>query len=298
MDSVSEDAISAGRTPLEQAAFERLRELVLASGGIDLGLYKDRCVLRRLAVRQRACAAADLRSYLKIVGRDPIERERLVKALTIHVSQFFRNPATFDAIRTSVLPALLAVKGRAGGRAIRLWSAGCACGEEAYSLAILLQESDPAVRGRFSCSVYGTDIEAECLRAAERGEYGEASLLHLPARWRQRYFQPVDGRFRVAPDLRRIVFFKRHNITTPAPFRRIDLVLFRNVLIYMSEPLQRQVLALLHDTLNSGGYLVLGKVESLPDLSRPLFAPVNIAERIYRRVDLDARGRPKSEGVE
>jgi len=295
MASSSDRADFTIRPRLEQEAFDRLRELVLASGGIDLGLYKDRCVLRRLAVRQRACGAVDLRSYLKVVAHDPVERDRLVRALTIHVSQFFRNPATFEIIRTFVLPDLLAAKSRAGGRAIRFWSAGCACGEEAYSLAILLLEANPATRGKFSCSVYATDIEPECLRVAEKGTYGPASLLAVPPRLRQRYFQPADERFQVVPALRQIVYFKLHNILTPPPFRRIDLLLFRNVLIYMSESLQRKVLALLHDALNLGGYLVLGKVENLPDASRALFSPVNIAERIYRRVEPDPGARSRSE---
>jgi chemotaxis protein methyltransferase CheR len=272
----------------EQEAFDNLRELVLSAGGIDLGLYKDRCVLRRLAVRQRACGVEDLRGYLRIVSRDPLEREKLVKALTIHVSQFFRNPATFEVIRRQVLPDILTAKQAEGGRAVRLWSAGCACGEEAYSLAILLLEVDPRLRERFSSTVYGTDIDPDCLRAADLGSYLPASLAQVSPRLRQRYFQADDARFRVTPDLRRIVYFKRHNILTSAPFTRIDLALFRNVLIYMSEPLQRRVLANLHGAINPGGFLVLGKVESLPDGSRGLFEPLNVAERVYRKVEREA----------
>ncbi len=290
MDPVTPGPIVQAK--LEVEAFDRLRDLVLASGGIDLGLYKDRCVLRRLAVRQRACGAEDLRSYLKIVGRDPIERERLVKALTIHVSQFFRNPATFEAIRNVVLPAILAIKAAEGGRTLRLWSAGCACGEEAYSLAILLLESARAIRERFSCAVYGTDIDPDCLRAGDAGSYLPASLAQVPDRWRQQYFVLRNGRYQVVPDIRRIVYFKRHNILTPIPFGRIDLVLFRNVLIYMTEALQRRVLAGIHETLNPGGYLVLGKVESLPDLSRPLYEAMNIAERVFRKIEAVPRLTP------
>ena len=283
MDPVTPGPVVQAKLELE--AFDRLRDLVLAAGGIDLGLYKDRCVLRRLAVRQRACGAEDLRSYLMVVSRDPIERERLVKVLTIHVSQFFRNPGTFEAIRGVVLPAILATKEAGGGRILRLWSAGCACGEEAYSLAILLLESAPAIRERFSCTVYGTDIDPDCLRAGAAGSYQPPSLAQVSARWRQQYFALKDGRYQVVPGLRKIVYFKQHNILSPVPFSRIDLVLFRNVLIYMSEALQRRVLAGIHETLNPGGYLVLGKVENLPDLSRPLFEPVNIAERVFRKIE-------------
>ena len=113
----------------EEEIYRRLRDLVVAAGGIDLGLYKDRCVLRRIAVRQRACEAPDLRVYLRRVARDPIERAQLVKALTIHVSQFFRNPSTFRAIEHEALPCILSDKERTGARALRFWSVGCACGE-------------------------------------------------------------------------------------------------------------------------------------------------------------------------
>jgi chemotaxis protein methyltransferase CheR len=268
---------------LEERAYQGLRDVVLAAGGIDLKRYKDGCVLRRIAVRQRAAGAADLRGYLKLVSRDPIERAQLVKALTIHVSQFLRNPSTFRAIQKEVLPAILTEKGRTGSRALRLWSAGCACGEEAYSLALLLWETAQDTLGRYSATIYGTDIELECLRAARDGRYPAASLKSLPAHWRQRYFSPAGVQYAVGPKLRSLVHFKRHSVLDPAPFGRIDLVVFRNVLIYMTDALQEQVLLSLHGALNPGGYLVLGKVEGVPGRAKDLFEPVNVPERIYRK---------------
>jgi len=270
-------------TGAEANAYRGLRDVVLAAGGIDITRYKDRCLLRRIAVRQRASGAADLQAYLKLVRRNAVERGQLVKALTIHVSQFFRNPSTFHAVQHEVLPAILAEKDRTGGRALRLWSAGCACGEEAYSLALLLCETVPDALGRYSTTIYGTDIEAECLRAAREGRYPAASLKSVPAGWRQRYFAPAGTQYAVGPELRNLVHFKRHNILDPVPFGRIDLAVFRNVLIYMAESLQEQVLLGVHGALNSGGYLVLGKVEGLSGSAKDLFAPVNVPERIYRK---------------
>jgi chemotaxis protein methyltransferase CheR len=274
--SVRDEAGSEGAAPrsglharLEEEAYRGLRTLVLAAGGIDLNRYKDRCVLRRIAVRQRASGAADLRAYLRLVGRDPVEREHLVKALTIHVSQFLRNPTTFRAIQTEVLPAILADKARMGGRALRLWSVGCACGEE---------------------PIYGTDIEPECLRVAREARYPAISLKSVPTHWKQQYFTPVGLDYEVRPEIRRLVYFKLHSILDPVPFGRIDLVVFRNVLIYMTDPLQEQVLLRLSESLNVGGYLVLGKVEGLAGSARELFEPVNVPERIYRK-----RGDPASE---
>lgn len=268
---------------LEAHAYRGLRDVVVAAGGIDITRYKDRCLLRRIAVRQRASGAADLRAYLKLVKRNPAERAELVKALTIHVSQFFRNPTTFHALQHEVLPAILAEKDRTGGRALRLWSAGCACGEEAYSLALLLCEAAQDALARYSTTIYGTDIEPECLRAAREGRYSAGSLKSVPARWRQRYFVAAGAQYIVGPELRNLVNFKRHNVLDAAPFGRIDLVVFRNVLIYMADSLQEQVLFGIHGALNSGGYLVLGKVEGLSGAARDLFAPVNVPERIYRK---------------
>jgi chemotaxis protein methyltransferase CheR len=267
---------------LESEAYDSLRDVVLSAGGIDLGLYKDRCLLRRIAVRQRACGASDLRTYLRIVSRDPIERERLVKALTIHVSQFFRNPSTFQVIQREILPAVLDAKERTGGRALRLWSVGCACGEETYSLALLLLEAGRGVVERYSTVVYGSDIEPDCLRFAREGSYPAASLRSVPAQWKQPYFTATEAGYQVGPALRRLVSFKSHNVLEPMPFRRIDLVVFRNVLIYMTEALQERVLLALHETLTPGGFLVLGKVEGLAGAARAVFEAVNIPERIYR----------------
>ncbi len=271
---------------LEAEAYAGLRDLVRQAGGIDLDVYKDRYVLRRIAVRQRACGSENLRAYLKLVSRDSFERARLVKALTIHVSEFFRNPSTFRAIQADVLPALLTEKQRSGSRALRLWSVGCACGEEPYSLAILLCEAAKEIVGVFSTAIYGTDIDRECLRLAKEGVYPRNGLSHLPARWRTEYFREAGGRYAVSPAVRRLVFFREHDILNVPPFQRIDLLMFRNVLIYMTDALQERVLLALHGALNAGGFLVLGKVEGLPGAVRELFEPVDVAERIYRKPPL------------
>jgi len=268
---------------LEADAFDGLRTLVLEAGGIDLNLYKDKCVLRRITVRQRSCGAPTLRAYLKLVSRNPAERGRLVKALTIHVSQFFRNPSTFRAIQEFVLPSVLAAKKAGGGRALRLWSVGCAYGEEPYSLAILLLEVGARAVQQYSTAIYATDIDPDSLNHAKEARYHAHSLASVPSHWRQRYFIQEGVRYRVVPEVRSLVFFKRHNILDPVPFGRIDLVACRNVLIYMTEALQERVLLSMHEALNPGGFLILGKVEGLTGAARDLLEPVDVAERIYRK---------------
>lgn len=267
---------------LEAEAFSGLRGVVLTAGGIDLDLYKERFLLRRITVRQRACGAPTLRAYLKLVSQNPVERGHLVRALTIHVSQFFRNPSTFHAIQEVVLPVLLARR-QSGARPLRLWSVGCACGEEPYSLAILLLEHGTESQQTHSSTIYATDIDSASLHQAREGRYSATSLATLPAPWRKRYFVREGERYWIGPEARRLVFFKTHNILESVPFGRIDLILCRNVLIYMTEALQARVLQVLHEALNPGGFLVLGKVEGLTGLARDLLEPVNVPERIYRK---------------
>jgi chemotaxis protein methyltransferase CheR len=284
IDGGGRDQAGAGiRGKLEVEAFEGLRTLVLEAGGIDLYLYKDKCVLRRITVRQRSCGAPTLWAYLRVVSRDPAERSRLVKALTIQVSQFFRNPTTFRAIQESVLPHVMATKRAGGGRALRLWSVGCAYGEEPYSLAmLLLQVGAPPVQ-QYSTAIYATDIDPDSLNQAKEARYPAHSLSNVPSHWRQRYFIRDGDRYRVVPEVRSLVYFKRHNILDPLPFRRIDLLACRNVLIYMTEALQERVLLSMHEALNPGGFLILGKVEGLTGAARDLLEPVDVAERIYRK---------------
>ncbi len=267
---------------LEAEAFSGLRDVVLTAGGIDLDLYKERFLLRRITVRQRACGAPTLRAYLKLVSQNPVERGWLVRALTIHVSQFFRNPTTYRAIQEEVLPVLLARR-QAGGRPLRLWSVGCAGGEEPYSLAILLLEHGTESQQTHSSTIYATDIEPASLHQAREGRYPATSLATLPAALRKRYFTREGERYRIGPEARRLVFFKAHNILDSVPFGRIDLILCRNVLIYMTEALQARVLQALDEALNPGGFLVLGKVEGLTGPTRDLLEPVNVPERIYRK---------------
>lgn len=286
-NSVGTSGAGAGlQGKLEAEAFSGLRDLILRAGGIDLDLYKEKCVLRRITLRQRACGAPSLRAYLKLVSADPAERSRLVRALTIHVSQFFRNPTTFRAIQEDILPAILAKKQRGGGRALRLWSVGCASGEEPYSLAILLLETGAQALQEHSSAIYATDIDPTSLHHAKEARYPAASLTQVPTRWRQRYFLQDGDRSLVVPEARRLVFFKGHNVLDPLPFGRIDLLVCRNVLIYMTEALQERVLLALHEALNPGGFLVLGKVEGLAGAARECFEPVDVAERIYQKPEL------------
>ncbi|MBI4391804.1 MAG: protein-glutamate O-methyltransferase CheR [candidate division NC10 bacterium] len=268
----------------EDLAWAALEETLQERAGLDLRLYKEKCVARRLAVRQRACAVPDLAAYVRLLREDPEELPRLLDALTINVTQFLRNPQTFRVLGESVLPDLCRSRAEGGRRTLRAWSAGCATGEEAYTLAILLQEVWRACGLRQTAVIYATDIDSRCLEVAKAARYQARQLDGLPPEVRVRCFKEEEGGWvRLAPAIRRMVFVKRHDLRLPPPFRRLDLILSRNVLIYLAPAHQQQLLHAFAEVLTPGGILVLGKVEGLSGPAREAFEPVNVSERIYRR---------------
>ncbi len=269
----------------QDPSFVEIRGRVLHAGGIDIGVYKNPSVLRRLGVRLRAAGVADLAAYCRRLDADPGEIRRLVEALTVNVSEFFRNPRTFRALSREVLPALLAQRQGQGALPIRVWSAGCATGEEPYSLAIAFSEALGDALRDFPVVIYATDVDRPSLAAARAARYRTAKVIRVPRHLLRRYFEPDASGYRVRQAIRRLVHFRRHDLLVPPPFRRMDLAVCRNVLIYMTRPFQERVLAALYDVLNPGGYLVLGRVEGLVGQARERFEAVNLAERIYRKPD-------------
>jgi chemotaxis protein methyltransferase CheR len=251
--------------------------------GFQCASYKDKCLRRRIAVRIRARGAAGCAEYAALLDSDPREYERLLRSLTVNVTKFFRNWDTYSAISQKVIPALM--DGR--GRDLRVWSAGCATGEEPYSVAILMHRHATAVknRGRLSSvSIVGTDIDKTCLDHAERGVYQESALADTPAEIRDEYFRDASGFVTLLPEARRPVAFEHADLLRfRAPIEAADLIVCRNVVIYFEREAQDAVFAHFHETLAPGGFLVLGKVETLLGATRGLFTPVNARERIFRK---------------
>lgn len=243
--------------------------------------YKDSCLRRRLAIRMRARGAGSLAGYSRLLDSDPGEYEFLVDALTINVTKFFRDSETWNAIRRDVIPHLfdLPVAER------RIWSAGCASGEEAYSTSILLREWAEE-SGRMSdvghFHIVGTDIDRRSLDAAHRAEYTELSLSETPEAVRQRWFSP-GPMFQLKPEAKRHVSFLRHDLISELSEREQSLILCRNVIIYFDREIQLELFHRFFDSLIPGGFLVLGKVETLLGPMRCLFHPVNSRERIFRK---------------
>ena len=262
------------------ADFDAVRRVILERCGFDLGHYKDRCIRRRIAARIRARGFRSAPPYLEVLCREEGEAEALLAALTIHVSQFFRNPSTFAVLERQVLPELFAAAPRQRNRALRLWSVGCAEGEEPYSLALLLAELAPA---DVPVEILATDLSPAVLRRAAEGVFDPQRLSAVPPSLRERYFEPCGQRLRLREEIRSMVAFRRHNVLERAPFPAAELILCRNVLIYFSREIQEEILRRFAAALPSGGVLVLGRAEALLDETRRLFAMECPAERIYRR---------------
>lgn len=266
-----------------EPGFVSLLHKVERERGFACGSYKHSCLRRRIKTRMRARDASTYEAYMAVLDRDSREMDKLIAALTINVTRFFRNKPVWDAIADTVVPRTWASE----GNDIRVWSAGCASGEEAISMAILFHRY-AAVNGMLAqidrVSVTGTDVDTQVLAEAAEGAYSEADLEEVPRDLRNRYFSDSSP-FRPAAGVRRLVKFVEHDLLIDAVPRELNqVVICRNVLIYFERNVQEQVLSRLQDSLESGGYLILGKVESLLGATRRGFEPVAQRERIFRKI--------------
>jgi len=236
--------------------------------------YKEKPLIRRLRVRMRALDLSAFTEYHEYLQRHPDEFQKLLDVLTINLSYFFRNPETFDYLRDEVVPRL---KDR---QPLVFWSAGCAHGEEAYSLAIMAAESgllDKTV-------VYGTDIDTRAIEKATAGVYSSIAVQYTTDDIKARYFQVTGGNYAVIDKLKKSVRFLRHDIYFHPNFEACDLILCRNVLIYLDRKAQSVIMKNFFEHLNPLGYLAIGKVELLLGIPEVrLFQVVNRTEHIYRK---------------
>jgi chemotaxis methyl-accepting protein methylase len=266
----------------QPAAFAALTDKIATERGFKCSSYKEKCLRRRIAVRMRARGVHTFEDYSRILDRDHVEYERLLDALTINVTKLFRNWDVYAAIAGKVVPELW----HRESAAIRVWSAGCSSGDEPYSLAILFHRY-AATAGMLPqigrVRILGSDIDRESLTAARRGEFEEADFVDTPRDLRERYFSSKQP-FAVAESIRDMVRFERRDLLTDEPPPGLyDLVVCRNVLIYFDRDTQERVFDSFYNALAPGGYLVLGKVETLLGAARSRFSPIDARERIFCR---------------
>ncbi len=258
-----------------------LKKFVESMGGLRCTGYKERCLRRRIAVRMRARGSHRYRDYQALLGRDPEEFQRLLDTLTLNVSTFFRNPEVWRAMEEKVLPTLFALD----TPHIRIWSAGCAGGEEPYTMAILLYEyaEKHGLVGQLErFHIRATDIDRESLASAARGEFGDFAFTEAPERIRQRWFEGTRVA-RLRPEIRRRVEFGTLDLLRqPLPTDQ-HLVLCRNVIIYFERDVQEQLFVRFTESVAPAGFLVLGKVETLFGRGAAGFVAVANRERIFRK---------------
>lgn len=263
---------------------------LMRSRGIDLSGYRRSMLQRRLMARMARIRCDCPADYLAQLQTDPAECDRLVEAVAINVSSFFRNPVVWEILAQSVLPELIERKRRTGGREIRVWSAGCAAGEEAFSAAILIHRALKGELADWRLSIFATDVDANTLTAAAEGVYSHECLENTKLGILGEYFTTVENGYRLRPFIRKLVSFSRDSLASPdgfAPkesiFGSFDLVFCRNVLIYFSLELQEVVLDKLIRTLDDGGYLILGDSESLSRKMQPKLFEVDGRNRIFQK---------------
>ncbi len=259
---------------------EQVIDKIRDARNFDFRNYKRATVRRRVERRMADRRCRTMSDYVALLDHSPEEYDALLSSLFIKVTSFFRDPDTWDALVRKAFPEILAAK--SPGDEIRIWSVGCATGEEAYSAAMLLSEElGPKIQS-FQAKVFGTDVDEGAVAHARRGVYGPAAVEDLSKERLARFFSRAPSGYAISKDLRRLVVFGVNNLVSDAPISRIDLLLCRNVFIYVDAALQKRVLSRFHYALRHGGFLVLGKSELIPFAGK-IFDPVDLPRRMYRR---------------
>ena len=261
--------------------FERLLDYIRESRGFDFGGYKRTTLLRRVAKRMSQVGVKDYAPYLEYLEAQPGEFAALFNTILINVTSYFRDAAAWEYLQQEILPRIIASKERY--EPIRVWSAGVASGQEAYSVAMLLCETLGASEYRQRAKIYATDVDDDALSRARQGRAEQKELEEVPAALREKYFEAEGNHYLLRGDLRRSLIFGRHDLLQDAPISRIDLLICRNTLMYFESEAQARILARLHYALTEKGYLFLGKAEMLLRRTE-LFAPVDIKQRVFSKI--------------
>jgi two-component system, chemotaxis family, CheB/CheR fusion protein len=270
------------KTPPEDAdataEFEALLAYLKLSRGFDFTAYKRTSLMRRVQVRMQTLGLRRFAAYLDFLQVDPEEFTRLFNTILINVTSFFRDAANWEYLRDEVLPDLIGPP--EATTPIRVWSAGCASGEEAYSIAVLLAEAMGTDAFRERVKIYATDVDEEALAQARQAMYGARAVEDVPPPLLERYFDRQDERFAFSKELRRAVIFGRHDLIQDAPISRVDLLVCRNCLMYFNTEAQAQILSRFHFALMPRGVLFLGKAETLLAQSAT-FEPLDVKRRLF-----------------
>ena len=273
--------------PLEEkdrSALEKVLILLRAKTGHDFSMYKKNTVYRRIERRMSIHQIDKIATYVRYLQENPQEVELLFKELLIGVTSFFRDTAAWELLQEEALPGLLA--GRRSGGMLRAWSVGCSSGEEAYSLAIVFKEALEKLKPaeNFTLQIFATDLDQDAINRARQGSYPANIAADVSPERLNRFFIQEDNGYRVGKEIREMVTFATQNVIMDPPFTKLDILICRNLLIYLTPELQKKILPLFHYSLRTGGVLFLGSSETIGAFT-DLFSPLNIKSRLFLRRD-------------
>ncbi|WP_307817465.1 CheR family methyltransferase [Nocardia acididurans] len=269
------------KAPTDVHGFEEILQYLKEARGFDFTGYKRSSLMRRVHRRMSQLNIDDHVEYLDVLQANSDEFVSLFNTILINVTGFFRDPDAWEFLRSDVVPTILAERGP--DEPIRVWCAGCASGEEAYGLAIVLAEGLGIDDFRQRVKIYATDVDEEALSSARHAVYSEKEVQPLGHELIQKYFEQMGGRYSFRKDLRRSVIFGRNDLVQDAPISRIDLLACRNTLMYFTAETQTKILDKFHFALAPRGMLFLGKAEMLLSHSR-IFDPMDLKRRVFRKV--------------
>lgn len=273
-----------GELSIEEAQFAKVFSMLRAATGVDFNHYKPPTIRRRLQRRMTLHKLADLNEYIKFLQQNAGEVQELYRDILIHVTRFFREPDSFETLKQIVYPRLL--DGRRGDMPIRVWIPGCSTGEEPYSVAISLLEFLGDQGLSFPVQVFATDVGETAVDRARAGIYPENISEDVSPERLQRFFTPVDGSYQISKAVRGLCVFARQDLTRDPPFSRLDLIVCRNVLIYLAPAMQKKLMTIFHYALRPTGFLVLGGAETVGPHS-DLFAVADKKHRVYIKKAID-----------
>ncbi len=268
-------------TPDTDPTFEALLDYISQNHAFDFTGYKRSSLMRRVQQRMQMVqigSYSDYGDYLKV---NPPEFTPLFNTIEINVTSFFRDVSAWEYLSAQIIPQIIA--GKSSSEPIRVWSAGCASGEEIYTLAMVLAHTLGVEQFRERVRIYGTDVDKEALNQARLGSYLSKEVVGIPTTLLEEYFERVADRYVFRKDLRRSIIFCHHDVIQDAPMSEIDLLVCRNVLIYFETEAQTRVLVRFHFGLKKSGFLFLGKAEMLPTHTK-LFTPVEPGQRVFTKL--------------
>lgn len=273
------------------SALEKIVILLRTQTGHDFSFYKKNTVYRRIERRMGIHQIEKIADYVRYLQENPHEIELLFKELLIGVTSFFRDPAAWEVLKTRAIPSILA--SRPSGGVLRAWVAGCSTGEEAYSLAIVFREVLAALKpsGNFKLQIFATDLDKDAIEKARMGIYPPNIAADLSLERLKRFFEKDDRGYRITREIRETIVFAHHDVIMDPPFTKLDILVCRNLLIYMEQELQKKLFPLFHYSLNPGGMLFLGSAETLGSNAH-LFEPLDSKARLFRHVSQSVRSAP------